>query len=116
MLSLEEEAITKKRQGKKNVNAATHDPTTQNYSNKSPTAESYNSDEKDSGEFKMTIADTRETPTAHRETTPGASSPRLIDATVQTAAQPNANNNAATSVEQVENTSITAKQHQRQPS
>ena len=80
---LEEEAITKKRQGKKNVNAATHDPTTQNYSNKSPTAESYNSDEKDSGEFKMPIADTRETPTAHRETTPGAAGSRSsTDATV----------------------------------
>ncbi len=34
--------------------------------NKGPTAESNNRDEEDSGELKMTIADTRETPTAHR--------------------------------------------------
>ena len=69
MLSLEEEAITKKRQGKKRVNAAIHGRT-QNYSNKGPTAESNSSDEEDSGELEMTIADTRETPTAQREPTP----------------------------------------------
>ncbi len=73
MLSSEEEAITKKRHGKKRVNAATRDPT-QNYLNKGPTAESNNSNEGDSGELKMTIADTHETTTAHRETTPGAES------------------------------------------
>ena len=82
MLSLEEEAITKERQGGKRVNATTHDPTTPNYSNKGPTAESNNSDEEDSGELRMMIADTRETPTAHRETTPAAaSSTNLTDAT-----------------------------------
>jgi hypothetical protein len=68
MLSLEEKAITKKWQEKKCVNAATHDPM-QNYSNKGPTADSNNSDEEDSsGELKMTIADTRKTPTAQRHT------------------------------------------------
>jgi hypothetical protein len=52
----------------------------------------------------MTIAVTRKTHTAHKETTPGAaSSTSLTDATVQTAAQQPANKNAATSVEQVEN-------------
>ncbi len=116
VLSLEEEAITKKRQGKKRVNSATHDPK-QNDSNKGPTAKSNSSDEEDSGELKMTNADTRETPTAHRGPTPEvASSTSLTDATVQTAAQPTANNNAATSVEQEENTEhTTVKQHQRQP-
>ncbi|MBY0574800.1 MAG: oligoribonuclease, partial [Undibacterium sp.] len=39
VLSLEQEAITKKRQGKKRVDAATQDPTTQNYSIKNPTEE-----------------------------------------------------------------------------
>ncbi len=100
MLSLEEEAITKKHQGKKRVNAATQEPTTQKYSNKGHTAENNNINEDDSGELKMTIADTLETPTSHRETTPGAaSSTNLTDATVRTAAQPPANNNAATSME-----------------
>ena len=100
MLSLEEEAITKKRQGKKHVNAARPDPRTQNYSNKSPTAESNNSDEeKDSDELKMTIADKPETPTTHREPTTGAaSSTSLTDATVQIAAQQPADINAATFV------------------
>jgi hypothetical protein len=103
VLSLEEEEIKKKRQGKKRVNAATHDPT-QNYSNKGPTAESNNSDEEDSDELRMTIADTHETPTAHRETTPGAaSSTSFTNATVQTEALSPANNNTATSVEQMEN-------------
>ena len=46
------EAITKKRQGKKRVNAATIDPT-QNYSNKGPATESNSSVEEDSGELKM---------------------------------------------------------------
>ena len=52
----------------------------------------------------MTIADTREAPTAQREPTPGAaSSSNLTDATVHNTAPP-ANNNAAITVEQVEHT------------
>ena len=47
-----------KRQRKKRVNAATHDPT-HTFLNKGPTAKSNSSDEEDSRELKMTIADTR---------------------------------------------------------
>ena len=80
------------------------------FKNKGPTAESNNSDEEDSGELKMTTADTRETPTAYKEKTPGAaSSTSLVDATVQTVAQQPAKNNATTSVEQIEDI-----QHNRQ--
>ena len=44
--------------------------TTQNYSNKGPTAESNSSDEEDSGELEMTIADTRDKPPLRKGSQP----------------------------------------------